>query len=90
MGSSKALNKSSVIEKFRRHDNDCGSAEVQIAILTERINHLAGHFAVHRNDKHSRRGMINLVNKRKKLLKYLRESNPEVYKETIAKLGLRK
>ena len=75
---------------FKKSESDCGSSEVQIALLTDRIVQLTGHFEKHRDDKHSRRGMMMLISRRKKLLSYLKESNPESYKSMLAALGLRK
>ncbi len=75
---------------FKRHDTDCGSPEVQIAALTTRIVELTEHLKVHKHDRHSRRGLIMMVGKRNRLLKYLSRTNHEAYLETIQKLGLRK
>jgi small subunit ribosomal protein S15 len=82
--------KSEIIQRFRVSDNDCGSPEVQVALLTARIQQLTQHFAKHRDDKHSKRGMLKLISRRKKLLAYLREEAPTRYKEVIQTLGLRK
>ncbi len=82
--------KADVIQKFKVHENDTGSPEVQVAILTERINRLTEHFKNHKKDFHSRRGLLRMVSRRKKLLEYLRKSNVERYRELIARLGLRK
>ncbi|MFH1664800.1 MAG: 30S ribosomal protein S15 [Candidatus Omnitrophota bacterium] len=82
--------KQEVIGNFKRHDSDTGSAEVQVAILSERINSLTEHFKKHKKDFHSRRGLLLIVNKRRKLLKYMKDTDNEKYKEVIAKLGLRK
>ena len=76
--------------EFKRHETDCGSPEVQIAALTARIQELTGHLKVHKHDRHSRRGLIMLVGKRNRHLKFLACTNPEVYQNTIQKLGLRK
>ena len=76
--------------KFRRHDTDCGSPEVQIADLTARIQELNEHLKVHAHDRHSRRGLIMMVGKRNRLLQYLARTNREAYQNTIQKLGLRK
>lgn len=78
------------IEKYKRHDGDTGSPEVQIALLTERINHLTDHFKVHKKDYHSRRGLLKLVGQRRRLLNYLKKSNLTKYRELIESLGLRK
>ena len=75
---------------FKRHDGDCGSPEVQIASLTRRIIELNEHLQEHNHDNHSRRGLILMVGKRNRLLKYLSGTNREAYQNTIKKLGLRK
>ncbi len=82
--------KTEVISAYRKHGTDTGSPEVQIALLSERINGLTGHFKTHKKDHHSRRGLLMLVNKRRKLLKYLKDISDEKYKDLIQKLGLRK
>lgn len=82
--------KRQLIEEFRLHEKDTGSPEVQVAILTERINYLSEHLKVHKKDLHSRYGLIKLVNRRRKLLDYLKEEDPERYKRLIERLGLRK
>ena len=82
--------KSEVIENFKVHAKDTGSAIVQIALLTEQINHLTEHFKVHRKDFHSRRGLLVMIGKRRRLLAYLKKSNPKKYEETLDKLELRK
>ncbi len=82
--------KQEIIGTFKQHDSDTGSAEVQIALLSERINSLMEHFKKHKKDHHSRRGLLMLVNKRRKLLSYLRSSNNDKYQGLIKKLGLRK
>lgn len=79
-----------VIGKFRIHETDTGSPEVQIAILTERITNLTEHFKMHKKDHHSRRGLVMLVSQRRKLLNYLKEHQTDRYREIVAKLGLRK
>lgn len=79
-----------IVTAFKKSEGDCGSSEVQIALLTDRIVRLTGHFEKHRDDKHSRRGMMRLISRRKKLLSYLKESNPESYKNILLSLGLRK
>lgn len=83
-------NKKSIIDTFKTHENDTGSPEVQIALLTERINHLNEHLKTHKKDHHSRRGLLKMVGKRRNLLNYLKDRNIEGYREIIAKLGLRK
>lgn len=85
-----AEKKTKVIEGFRVHAKDTGSPEVQIALLTERITYLNDHFRVNRQDHASRRGLIVMVGKRKRLLEYLRRSNAESYKQVIERLGIRK
>lgn len=82
--------KKSIIEKFRLHEGDSGSAEVQIALLTERINQLTEHFKVHTKDHHSRRGLMKLVGRRRRLLDYLKQNKLETYRELVKSLGLRR
>ena len=82
--------KQKIVEQHKRHDGDTGSAEVQIALLTARINHLTEHLTSHKKDHASRRGLLKMVGKRSSLLKYLSQTAPERYKQIIAKLGLRK
>lgn len=82
--------KQEVIAKFAKHEGDTGSAEVQIALLTERINHLNDHLAVNKNDNHSRRGLMKMVGERRGLLKYLMEIDIERYRKIVAELNLRK
>ena len=82
--------KASTIERFRVHPTDTGSPEVQIALLSERIRYLNEHFRDHRKDHASRRGLLNMVGRRKRLLEYLRCRDPEAYKQVIEKLGIRK
>ena len=79
-----------VIDDFKIHVKDTGSSAVQIAILTERINYLSDHLKVHRKDFHSRRGLLMMIGKRRRLLSYLKSNNPSKYEETIKKLDLRK
>ncbi len=81
--------KKELIEKFGSHEGDTGSASVQIALLTERIKYLTGHFKAHPKDFHSRRGLLKLVGRRRKLLKYLKNYNFEEYKRVIKELGLK-
>jgi small subunit ribosomal protein S15 len=83
-------NKQTIIEKFRLHDTDTGSPEVQIALLSDRIGHLTEHFKIHKKDHHSRRGLLKLVGQRRRLLDYLKAKNVERYKTVIAELGIRK
>ena len=82
--------KTAIIEANRTHETDTGSPEVQIAILTERINQLNAHLAVFKKDKHSRTGLVKMVGQRRKLLNYLQKKDIERYRALIAKLGLRK
>ena len=82
--------KAEIVEKFKTHDGDTGSPEVQVALLTERINGLTEHFKSHKKDHHSRRGLLLLVSKRKRLLSYLKGRNVERYRTLIKELGLRK
>jgi small subunit ribosomal protein S15 len=79
-----------VIREYGKHDSDTGSPEVQVALLTERINHLTDHLREHRGDHHSRRGLLMLVGKRRRLLNYLRRQDVERYRALIASLGLRR
>jgi small subunit ribosomal protein S15 len=82
--------KQEIIAKFGHHEGDTGSAEVQIALLTERINHLNAHLATNKNDNHSRRGLMKMVGERRSLLKYLADIDIERYRKVIAELNLRK
>ena len=82
--------KKQVIKEFGKKDTDTGSTEVQIALLTKRINELSDHFKVNKKDHHSRRGLLGMVNNRRKLLKYLKGKNETEYLSLIKKLGLRK
>jgi small subunit ribosomal protein S15 len=82
--------KQELIEKFGRSDGDTGSTEVQVALLTERINELTEHLRSHRKDHHSRRGLLMLVGKRRRLLQYLERSDLERYRQVVADLGLRR
>lgn len=82
--------KKGIIEKFRTHERDTGSPEVQVALLTEKINNLTEHFKVHPKDFHSRRGLIKLVSRRRKLLDYLRVKDFNRYRKLIEDLGIRK
>lgn len=82
--------KAAIIEETRVHDTDTGSPEVQIAILTQRILELTDHLRTHKQDHHSRRGLLKLVGKRRKMLAYLQKTDIERYRETIARHGLRK
>lgn len=82
--------KQKIIKEFQLHPNDTGSPEVQIAILTKRIEYLTEHFKVHKKDFHSRRGLLKLVGQRRRLLNYLKEKDVERYRRLIQRLGLRK
>ncbi|MFH1395431.1 MAG: 30S ribosomal protein S15 [Candidatus Omnitrophota bacterium] len=82
--------KKEIIVSFKKHEKDTGSSEVQIALLTERINSLTEHFKMHKKDHHSRRGLLMLVNRRRRLLDYVKKTDNEKYKELLEKLGLRK
>ncbi len=82
--------KSDIINKYRVHDTDTGSPEVQVALLTQRINHLTEHFKIHAKDHHGRRGLLKLVGRRRRLLEYLKRQDVDRYRRTIKRLGLRK
>ena len=82
--------KTAIIDANRTHENDTGSPEVQVAILTERINQLTAHLQVHTHDNHSRRGLYKMIGKRRSLLDYLARKDIERYRALIAKLGIRK
>ncbi len=84
------MKKNNIIEKFRTHDADTGSPEVQVAILTEKISSLTGHLKSHIKDHHSRRGLLVMVSKRKRLLEYLKNKNIKRYQELVDSLELRK
>jgi small subunit ribosomal protein S15 len=84
-----SVDKQAVIEKYRMHENDRGSAPVQVALLTARINDLTEHFRAHPKDHHGRRGLLQMVGQRRRLLDYLRRTDVERYRELIAELGLR-
>ncbi|WP_419929202.1 30S ribosomal protein S15 [Candidatus Poriferisocius sp.] len=86
----KLASKTATIEKHRLHDADTGSPEVQIALLTERINHLTEHLKVHVKDHHSRRGLLIMVGRRRRLLDYVKDNDVERYRGIIAELGLRR
>ena len=84
-----AIVKEEVIQKYQLHDNDRGSTPVQIAILTARINDLRGHFDDHKKDHHSRRGLLKMVGRRRRLLEYMKKTDIEKYRSLIKGLGLR-
>ncbi len=83
------IDKTEIIKKYQLHEGDVGSAPVQIAILTARINDLRSHFDAHKKDHHSRRGLLKMVGRRRRLLEYLRRNDVERYRSLIADLGLR-
>jgi len=85
-----AVRKAEVVKKFARGPKDTGSPEVQIALLSERINYLTEHFRIHAKDHHSRRGLLMLVGQRRRLLDYLKKNNVERYRALIQELGIRK
>lgn len=85
-----AEKKQEVITKFATKTGDTGSAEVQVAVLTERINNLTAHFSEHKKDHHSRRGLLMMVGRRRRLLDYLSRKNPDSYQKLIKNLGLRR
>jgi small subunit ribosomal protein S15 len=82
--------KETIIKGYKLHDGDTGSPEVQIALISERLNHLTTHFQLHKKDHHSRRGLLKLVGQRRRLLGYLKTTDKERYDKLIKKLGLRK
>lgn len=84
------MNKQEIIEKFKVHETDTGSPEVQIALLTERINHLTEHLKFHKKDFHSRRGLLKMVGQRRGLLNYLKNNHFERYRQIIEELKLRR
>ncbi|HEU0014563.1 MAG TPA: 30S ribosomal protein S15 [Longimicrobium sp.] len=84
-----AENRDEIVKKHQLHENDRGSTKVQIALLTARINDLTGHFRAHKQDHHSRRGLLKMVGQRRRLLDYLRRHDLEGYRALIADLGLR-
>jgi small subunit ribosomal protein S15 len=79
-----------IIQKFRLHPNDSGSPEVQVALLSQKIQHLTEHFKVHKTDHHSRRGLLRMVGQRRRLLNYLRDTQADRYRALIKELGLRR
>ena len=82
--------KKEIVKDFGKTDADTGATEVQVALLTKKINELSEHFKIHKKDHHSRRGLLGMINNRRKLLKYLKGKNENGYQELIKKLGLRK
>jgi small subunit ribosomal protein S15 len=85
-----AADKQKIIDEYKRGPSDTGSPEVQVALLTARIQQLTGHFADHKQDHHSRRGLVRMVNSRRKLLDYLKGKDLDRYRDLIARLGLRR
>jgi small subunit ribosomal protein S15 len=85
-----SIDTQSIIKDFQLDENDTGSTNVQVALLTARIKHLTDHFKTHKKDHHSRRGLLRLVSQRKKLLAYLKDTNVQAYSDLISRLGLRK
>ncbi|MGF1472384.1 MAG: 30S ribosomal protein S15 [Rubrobacteraceae bacterium] len=85
-----AENKAETIHEYRTHEDDTGSPEVQVAVLSKRIAHLTEHLREHKHDYHSRRGLLQMVGKRRRLLKYLQKNDVERYRALIARLGLRR
>ena len=85
-----AVRKNEIIEKYKTHDSDTGSSEVQIALLTDRIQYLTEHFKVHQKDHHSRQGLLKLVGQRRSLLDYLKKKDIKKYRTLIQELGIRK
>ena len=85
-----AETKSKVVSEFKRSETDTGSPEVQVALLTARIQYLTGHFKTHKHDHHSRRGLLRMVNQRRSLLDYLKKKEIQRYRDLIERLGLRR
>jgi len=84
-----AFEKAPTVEKYRTHETDSGSARVQVAVLTERINYLNEHFRSHKKDHHSRRGLLKMVGKRRRLLNYMKRTDVDGYRQIVQQLGLR-
>jgi small subunit ribosomal protein S15 len=84
-----AFDKGTTVQKYRTHDEDTGSARVQVALLTERINYLTDHFRTHKKDHHGRRGLLKMVGKRRRLLNYLKRTDVDGYRRIVQELGLR-
>ena len=84
------MKKKEIIESLKINSKDVGSSEVQIGLLSEKIENLSGHFSKNKNDKHSTKGLLKAVNRRKRLLEYLKKQNPESYAKVLTKLNLRK
>ena len=83
------MTKAEIIAKYQQSEKDTGSVQVQVALLTERINHLTEHLKSHKNDNHSRRGLLKMVGKRKGFLQYLKDKDIEAYRKLVADLGIR-
>lgn len=83
------MTKAEIIAKYQQGEKDTGSVQVQVALLTERINHLTEHLKSHKNDNHSRRGLLKMVGKRKGFLQYLKDQDIEAYRKLVAELGIR-
>jgi small subunit ribosomal protein S15 len=83
-------NRAEIIQTYRKHEGDTGSTDVQVALLTQRINELTGHFKTHTKDHHGRRGLLKLVGQRRRLLDYLKRRDAERYRQLIERLGIRK
>ena len=84
------MDKAATIQQYRLHDTDTGSPEVQVAILSERISHLTEHLKVHGHDHHTRRGLMKMIGRRRRLLDYVRANDVERYRELISRLGIRR
>ena len=87
---SEAINKQEIINEHKAHEKDTGSSEVQVAILTARISHLTGHLKIHRKDFHTRKGLVAMTNRRRKLLSYIKKKDLGDYQELIKKLNIRR
>jgi len=84
-----AFDKTSTVQKYQTHETDSGSSRVQVALLTERINYLTDHFRTHKKDHHSRRGLLKMVGRRRRLLNYLKRTDVNGYRQIVQELGLR-
>jgi small subunit ribosomal protein S15 len=89
MATDTTMDREAIIKKYQLHENDRGSTKVQVALLTDRINYLTGHFRAHKKDHHSRRGLLKMVGQRRRLLEYLKRTDLDGYRALIADLGLR-
>jgi len=90
MSESLSVERAEIVKKFGNHETDCGSPEVQVALLTDRLESLTKHLQKHPQDTHSQRGMMKIISRRKALLQYLKDTNVESYRKTVSALGLRK